>query len=153
MTLKNYTSQVPASRSISWIEKKLTRCGSRQILKMYDEAGAVSGLAFITPIEGLDMAFKLPAQVAACETTLLSMRRRVDSAVRKRVKAQAERTAWKIVADWVDAQMAMIELSQVDFMQVFMPYLYSHTQEKTYYELMKEKGFQKLLPVPEGAVT
>ncbi len=93
MVLKNYTSQVPAYRSISWIERKLASCGSRQILKMYDDDGQVNGLAFTIPIEGLDMAFKLPAQVAACETTLLSMRKRVDSQVRKRIKAQAERTA------------------------------------------------------------
>ena len=95
------------------------------------------------------MSFKLPAQVNACEETLKASVRRPRSDTYKRIAKQAERTAWKIVADWVDAQMAMIELSQVEFMQVFMPYLYCHTKNQTYFEMMKAKGFQKMLP---GAV-
>ena len=146
MALKNYTSQTSASSSISWIENKLTRSGAKQILKMYDIDGRVQGLAFIIPINGVGMSFKLPAQVDACEKTLKSEVRRPRADTFKRIKKQAERTAWKIVADWLDAQMAMIELSQVEFLQVFMPYLYSHAQEKTFYQISMEKGIQKLLP-------
>jgi len=149
MVLKNYTSQISANRSISWIEAKLASSGARQILKTYDPEGRVEGIAFIIPINGTSMSFKLPAQVDACEAVLKSLVRRPTSATNKRIKEQSERTAWKIVADWLDAQMAMIELSQVEFLQVFMAYLYSHNQQRTFYQIAKEKGFQKLLP---GAV-
>ena len=150
MTLMNYTSQTPASSSISYIETKLARRGAKQILKMYDPDARVEGIAFIIPVDGVDMSFKLPAQVDACEQTLKASIRRPRSDTYKRVAKQAERTAWKIVADWVDAQMAMIELSQVEFMQVFMPYLYCHAKQQTYFQMMKAKGFQKMLP---GAVS
>ena len=146
MALKNYTSQVAASRSISWIEGKIARSGATQILKMYDPDGRVEGIAFIIPINGINMSFKLPAQVKACENVLKSAVRRPTKATYERIKEQSERTAWRIVKDWVDAQMAMIELSQVDFLEVFMPYLYSHNQNKTFYQIAKEKGVQKLLP-------
>lgn len=146
MGLKNYTSQVPASKSIGWIERRLAANGANQILKTYDITGRVEAIAFIVPIGGAGMSFKLPAQIAACEKTLKDTVRRPRADTYKRIRKQAERTAWKIVADWVDAQMAMIELSQVEFLQVFMPYLYSHVQSKTFYEIAKEKGVQKLLP-------
>jgi len=146
MALKNYTSQISANRSISWIEAKLASSGARQILKTYDPEGRVEGIAFIIPINGTSMSFKLPAQVDACEAVLKSSVRRPTETTYKRIKEQSERTAWKIVADWLDAQMAMIELSQVEFLQVFMAYLYSHNQQKTFYQIAKEKGFQKLLP-------
>ena len=152
MALKNYTSGVAASNSIAYIERKLSQSGAKQILKMYDPEARVEGIAFIIPIDGVPMSFKLPAQVNACEKVLIAEVRRPRPDTFKRIKKQAERTAWKIVADWVDAQMAMIELSQVEFMQVFMPYLYSHSKQQTYFQMMKDKGFQKMLPgaVAEG---
>lgn len=146
MAIKNYTSQVPANRSISWIEGKLARSGANQILKDIDIEGRVTGIAFILPVNGTSMAFKLPAQIKACEEVLKSEVRRPKADTFKRIKEQAERTAWKIVADWVDAQMAMIELSQVDFLQVFLPYMYNPVEKKTFYELSKAKGIHKLLP-------
>ena len=68
----------------------------------------------------------------------------------KKIPAQAERTAWKILSDWVEAQMAMIELAQVEFTEVFMPYLYNHQKQETYFEMIKARGFKAL---PAGIVS
>lgn len=35
---------------------------------------------------------------------------------------QAERTAWRTVKDWLEAQMALMKTRQVAFEQVFLPY-------------------------------
>ena len=59
--------------------------------------------------------------------------------------------SWKILQDWVEAQMAMIELAQIEVMEVFLPYLYDGQKKQTFFEQIKSKGFQKLLPKPEGA--
>jgi hypothetical protein len=72
--------------------------------------------------------------------------RRARPETRKKLPEQAERTAWKIVADWVDAQMAMIELAQIEFMEVFLPYLYDASSEQTYFEKLRDKSFVGLLP-------
>ena len=146
MGLMNYTSQVPVNRSISYIEDKLARHGASQILKMYTIDGQVEGIAFIISLDGVDMPFKVPAKIVECEKILRESVKRPRKDTLKRIKQQAEKTAWKIVSDWVDVQMAMIDLAQVEFMQAFFPYLYSHSKQQTYFEIMKAKGLQKLLP-------
>jgi len=144
--LKNYSSSVPAVQSIAWIERRLAHHKASQILKEYDPECRVVSIAFIVLINGTKFPFKLPARVYECEKVLMARVRRPRGDTVKRVKEQAERTAWKILADWVDVQMAMIELSQVDFMEVFLSYLYDPAKKQTYFEMLKEKGFQKLLP-------
>ena len=145
--LKNYTSTVPALTSIAYIESRLAQQRANMIVKLYSPNGKVDAIAFTVRIGEVDMPFRLPAQIAACERTLrdgLSRRARPETV--KKITEQAERTAWKIVADWVDAQMAMIELAQVELLEVFLPYVYDHSKQQTYFQSIKERGFKALLP-------
>jgi len=68
---------------------------------------------------------------------------------KKKIPQQAERTAWKIVADWVDAQLAMVELAQVEILQVMLPYVYDPAKDQTLYEMAKAKGIAGFLPGPK----
>jgi hypothetical protein len=151
MALKNYTSTVSAMKSIGYIERKLVSNGARQIMKEYDSVGRAECISFVIEVKGRDVPFKLPAKIDACERVLLSMRGpRAREETLKKVGEQAERTAWKILSDWVDAQMAMIELAQVEVLEVFMPYIYDPAKRQTLFEVMKEKGFRGFLPAPKG---
>ncbi len=146
MPLKNYTSQVAAEKSIMFIERTLAAHGVTDINKRYDDQQRVTAIMFIIPVNGQDMAFKLPARVSECERVLEGMlSRRAQPETRKKIPAQAQRTSWKIVADWVEAQMAMIELAQVEIMEVFLPYLYDNRTEQTLFETVKERGYKGLL--------
>ena len=150
MALKNYTSTISASKSISFIENKLVANKARDILKRYDDKGRVESIMFIIPVNGNDYPFKLPARLSECEKILqASLSQRARPETRRKVKDQAEKTAWKIIADWVDAQMALIELQQAEMMEIFMPYLYNHQKEKTYFEIVKEKGFKAMIEAPK----
>lgn len=144
--LKNYTSAIPATRSITYIETKLAKHGANQILKQYDPSGRVSNIRFSIVLNDRDYLFSLPAQVQNCEKVLretISNRARPET--RKKIPAQAERTAWKILADWVDAQMAMIELAQVDVLEVFLPYVYNPQTRQTFYNEIKSTKYKALL--------
>jgi hypothetical protein len=143
--IKNYTSEVPASRSIQHIENCLIAHGAKNIMKMYDENKRLESLAFILNIDGRDTPFKLPAHVDRVERKLRARVRRPSDAVYRRVREQAERTAWKIQSDWVAIQMSLIELDQVEIMQVFLSYVWFPKDKKTYFELLKDNGFN-LLP-------
>jgi hypothetical protein len=148
--LKNYTSEQPAERSISFIETKLVAHGARQILKLYNDNNQVSGLCFNIPIDGQVLPFKLPARLDQCEKILTqNLSRRCKPETKKRIPEQSARTAWKNISDWVDAQMALIEMSQVEITEVFMPYLYDTKKNQTCFEMMKERGFKALLPAAD----
>lgn len=145
MALKNYTSTVPASRSISYIEAKLVKHGARHILKTYEVDGRINALCFSVVFDGKEIPFKLPARVAQCEQILRAdLSPRCKPETRKKVPEQAERTAWKILADWVDAQMAMIELAQVELLEVFLPYVFDGSKNQTYFEVLKDNKFKAL---------
>ncbi len=151
MALKNYTSSTSVSRSISFIESKLTQNGARQILKEYDPTGRVDCICFTIQLQGKDVHFKLPARIAQCEEILnRNLSRRARPETIRKLPAQAERTAWKILSDWVEIQMAMIELAQVEVMEVFLPYVYDCIKKQTFFEQIKESKYKALLPSGRG---
>jgi hypothetical protein len=147
--LKNYTSAVTAGRSIAWIEEKLAAHKATKIMKEYTPDGKVASITFAINLNGQELPFKLPARIKECEKILRESVRRPRKDTLKRIDEQAERTAWKIIADWIDAQMAMIDLSQVDFTEVFLPYVFNPVTHKTLYEQFKDNGFKRLLPAAE----
>ena len=165
MFLKNYTSNVPVSGTIHRIEKVLLRCGVTGITKDYGDSPAgptVIAVAFSIQFNGeRKVQVRLPADVNAAWDALwldyvgtdkLSHDgNRVDSGYKKKVKndfrEQAERTAWRIVQDWVEVQMSMIQMRQADVVQVFLPYLWDG--KRTYYQGLKENHFAGLLEAPK----
>ncbi len=156
--LKNYTSQVSSQRSINFIETKLVQHGAKQIVKQFTVDGRVSGILFSLPIDGHEVPIRVPAKVSECERILLeNLSPRAKQSTRKKIPAQAERTAWKIASDWVESQMAMVELAQVEIMEVFLSYVYDPAKEITYFEALKKTGFKhvflgsafKALPAPK----
>jgi len=141
------TSTVPAAQSIAYIEAKLAQHRATMIIKMYSPEGKVEAIAFEVEVHGMKMPFRLPAQLDACARTLkanLPLKARPETIAK--IGEQAERTAWKIVADWIDAQLAMIELAQVELLEVFLPYVYDPHKKQTYFESIKARGFKGLLP-------
>ena len=57
---------------------------------------------------------------------------------------QAERTAWKLVQDWVEVQMSMVQLKQADVREVFLAYIWNGRQ--TFFQNLEQTGFRALLP-------
>ena len=39
-------------------------------------------------------------------------------------RAQAERVAWRVLKDWLEAQLALIEAGVADMAEVMLPYLH-----------------------------
>ena len=146
MKIKNYTSSVPVDRTISMLEACLVSAGAKDILKNY-EGGKLAGISFQLDVNGKPIAVRLPAKIEVIEKILLSdMKRMPNDSTRQRIVEQAERTAWKLVLDWVQVQNAMIRLGQADFLEVFLPYVWMPNTQSTYYQELKGSNF-KMLPV------
>lgn len=142
--LKNYTSTVPISRSVQHIEDRLIRYGAGKILKEYDEKKRLSAFCFILSVNGKEIPFKLPARVENVEKVLKGEVRRPTAGTWQRIQEQAERTAWKLVSDWVDIQLSLVELGQVEITEVLLPYVYYPATKQTFYEQIKDGGFKLL---------
>jgi hypothetical protein len=141
--IKNYTSEVAANRSVLHIEERLVQNKAKNIMKIYENE-RLQGIAFIVFVNGTDFPFKLPARLDRVEAVLLGQRKHFQKGTRNKIKDQAERTAWKILSDWVDIQMSLVELDQAELVEVFMPYLYNHKKEQTFFDQWKENGFMQI---------
>jgi hypothetical protein len=145
MNLKNYTSETPASSSMGKIEKCLVSAGATDISKKYND-GICTSVTFRMMVNNTPLFFQLPAKVEACYDVLYKEIKRPRPDTKARVRAQAERTAWKIVCDWVEVQLSMIMLEQADALEVFLPYAYNPQTDTTFYNQLKSSGFKALMP-------
>jgi hypothetical protein len=141
--LKNYTSEVSINKSIQKIESQLMDHGAKEILKIIDN-GKVIGIAFIVDVNGKEIPFRLPARVERVEKKLQKEIRRPMKGTMERIAEQAGRTAWKILSDWVDIQMAIIDLDQVELAEIFLSFAYDHSTKQTFFEKTKMSGFNLL---------
>jgi len=141
--IKNYTSTVPVERTISRIELILVKCGAMNIVKDYDN-GQLKAIFFAVsnPQNNQRIIIRLPANSEAVYQTLTETVKRPRQDTFKNLRHQADRTAWKLMQDWVEIQLSLIEMNQVEFLQVFLPYVWDG--QKTFYTALKESGFKML---------
>jgi hypothetical protein len=143
MNLKNYTSSVPANDSIFRIEQMLVEAGASHIAKTYED-GLVSGIIFQIRLNDMPLTFKLPAKIKPIFDAMWSGIKKPIPTTKKRLEEQSQRTAWKLVYDWVAVQLSMIRLEQTEPAEVFFPFLYNPAKDQTYFATLKEGGFKQL---------
>lgn len=136
MNIKNYTSSVSADKSILDTERILISMGASSIAKEYKD-GKVDALRFAIKRGDSIVPFMLPVKAEPIKKLFLQQYRRPTQIQIKQCTDQAERTAWKNIKEWVELQATMIKLEQVEFMEVFMPYIFSLQHNKTIFELYK----------------
>ena len=134
--LLNYTTTVDAPRTVAEIEKILVKHGARSFLKNYDDEGCIESVSFLVPHPKGDISIRLPVDPDAVLKVLT--RQRVQP--RYRDQSHAVRVAWRIVKDWVEAQMAILETEMVKLEQIFLPYVITPSGQ-TLFEVMDKKGF------------
>ena len=147
MFLKNYTSNTPSHLTIARIEQVLIRCGVNAIQKEYLQSGEISAVIFRIETGEHRHHIRLPVDKAAVLEALWGDYIAGVKKPRKQkdeFKDQAERTAWKLMQDWVEVQLSLIQMRQADFIQVFMPYVWDG--KRTFYQALKESNYKALLP-------
>lgn len=146
MNIKNYTSTVDASRSMSKIEELLVEIGATNINKQYSDkiCTGITFLLFDTQLQQT-LPFHLKAQVEECFTVLWQDVKRPRPDTRSAIHQQASRTAWKILCDWTEVQCTMILLGQAKPLQMFLPFMYDMKSSETLFDKITT-GKVKLLP-------
>ena len=137
MPILNYTTKIAAAKTTAEIQTNLAKHGAKAILTEYDDAGNAEALSFkiVTRQQG-ELGFRLPINTEAIQRILI--KQNVDR--RFREYDHAVKVAWRIVKDWVEAQMAILETEMVEMEQIFLPYMVT-PDGKTLYSAMKDRGF------------
>ena len=129
MAIKNYTTEVPANRSINEIQESLIKHGAQGILQEYEKGtGKIAALKFILELHGKKVGFALPVQWQRFQEVL-----KQQNIKRYSDDDYVYRVAWRCIRDWVLAQMALYETEIVELPQIFLPFATDKTG-KTLYE-------------------
>ena len=116
MPLLNYTTKVNVFTTLGEIQSVLVKHGAKKIMQDYDDAGRIIALTFSIETPAGMCGVRLPANVDAVHKVLARQKVKCD-------REQAERVAWRIVKDWVEAQMAILESEMVQMDEIFLPYM------------------------------
>jgi len=117
MPILNYTTKIDPSKTAGEITKVLVKLGAENIGMSYD-GGKLIGMAFSIRRGPDTYAFQLPVRTQAVLGVL--KRQRVPKA--NCTMEQAERTAWRIMKSWIEAQAAIIETEMVKLEEVMLPF-------------------------------
>jgi len=140
MAILNYTTSINPEKTAMEIQRKLADAKAQAILTEYNDQGLLNAMSFrIMTTYGI-LFFRLPVKIKGVYKSLKN-----DNKVPNRLKTeeQANRVAWRILKDWVEAQLAIIQVEMATLEEVFLPYAQDKTG-KTFYESIKENKYKML---------
>ncbi len=137
--LLNYTTEIEPMRTAGEIIGLLAAKGAKSINVDYS-AGEPIALWFRIEIHGADIAFRLPCNY---EGALRTLKRTAPPRYQSTI--QAKRVAWRIIKDWVEAQLALVECEQAEMGEVFLAYAVAGNNQ-TLFQLFKENSNRLLGP-------
>jgi hypothetical protein len=120
----NYTTTIDPVKSASECMARLAQHGATAIGMTYDGAGFPTGLTFQIQTTWGMRQFSLPCNVEGTFKALVKAHNKGNVALRYASREQAQRTSWRVVKDWLEAQLALIEAGVADLPQVMLPYLH-----------------------------
>jgi hypothetical protein len=132
MALLNYATRVPAERTMAELQVILAKAGAREVLAQWDENGKPAGLGFAVDTSYGRRTFVLPVNTEKVHHVLL--RQKVGA--RYETSEHASWVAWRILKDWVEAQVAIVQTEMVTLDQVMLPYMRADSEGRTVYELV-----------------
>ncbi len=144
MPIKNYTTIVKVDDSIQTIQKSLARAGASAIMIEYGPEANVEVITFKLRMPHGEVAFRLPGRV---DGVLLALQRQKVRA-QFRTRTHAEKVAWRIVKDWVTAQIAIVQAEIASMDEVFLPYADAGNGQTLYQKMAADPG--NLLPAPKA---
>lgn len=143
----NYTTSVPTLRTVGEMQAMLGLAGATAVAVQYVDGGP-AGISFGLRMPAGDVeTFALPVDVDAVQRLLTVQESEGKLASAKKARgsftsrAHAERVAWRVAKDWLEAQLAIVEAQLVTLDQVMLPYLVlDHATGTTLYDRYLEQG-------------
>lgn len=147
MPILNYTTKIDPEKTGGEIQRMLARAGASQVLTEFDN-GSLSAISFRLMHNDVMVTFRLPAQVDRIYV-ILQNDKKVERRYRNR--EQAARTGWRIIKDWIEAQLAIVEADQAEMVEVFLPYAQNPSTGETMFQMMENSDMFLLSPPKENS--
>jgi hypothetical protein len=142
----NYTTTIDPHKTASECVALLARHGASRIsMDLVD--GQPSGLAFSIDTPNGARFYLLPTNPEGVYAALGKAWRESRIPRRYYDRNQALRVSWRVIKDWLEAQLALIEAQVVEMEQVMLPYLVVDEVGTTLYQRYLDHGRNAL----EGA--
>ena len=119
MPIANYTTDVAVEKTMGQVVAALTRRGVTRISTVFDEDGEPAGIEFTMRTDYGERDFALPVRTEGVLATLV----RDNVQPRYRTPEHAARVAWRIAAEWLRAQSALIDAGLVTLDEVLFPWM------------------------------
>ena len=122
----NYTTTIDPAKSATECVARLAAHGATAIGMTYDGKGFPTGLSFQIVTSWGPRQFSLPVNVEGTRRALDRACRCAQGIIPPRYTGaeHAGRVAWRVLKDWLEAQLALIEAGVAELAQVMLPYLH-----------------------------
>lgn len=146
MRLKNYTTTVNHAKTINEIESLLTSIGARRIMKEYDDNQKVIAITFDLEVMEKRVPFRMPSRIDRVPGALRKIHNEEKSSSKrnliKKSMNKPENIGWRIIKDWLEANIAIMTLDQVNMAEALLPFAVVDPQGKeTLYQLLERNEF------------
>ena len=129
----------------------LAQSGAERILKEYDNKGEVNMVCFSLTTQQGNTLFKLPVNVEAVMQVINNQTGEYKKTKYGQTRIipqkfyndydQARRVSWRIIKDWLEAQLALYFLQMVKIEEIFLPYMYDEKKGKTMFQMLEDRNF------------
>jgi len=118
MPILNYTTQIKAEKTIMEIQQVLVKNGATKIVTDY-EGMYPKAVTFCLMLNGKMVGYSLPANYKGVLKAMKS-----DPKIPRKMltEDQAIRVSWRIIKDWIEAQIAIVQAELASMPEVFLAY-------------------------------
>jgi len=142
-SIKNYSTKITPIQTIGEIEQLLAKYQVRQMNKFFDDNGHVQGIYFFIPWKERLVHYKLPINVEQVHQVLKN-----DGLSKEYTSIeQARRVAWRLLKDWIDAQLSLVKVQVVTMHEVFLPYAVDPATDETLYDKFEAGNMPNQYPI------
>lgn len=138
MPILNYSTSIDVTKTAGEIQARLAKAGARAILTEYNDQGSITGMSFQLKTEWGIISYKMPVRT---EGVLQAIKKDRKCQPRYCNRDQAQRVAWRIMKDWIAAQLAFIEADMARMTEVFLPYAVNPADGQTVFEALEGRQF------------
>ena len=131
MAILNYTTKIDSTKTIGEIQKCLVAHGATKITCDYEDQLPIA-VTFSLVLNDKMVFFSLPVNY---QGVLKVMQKDNNIPRYLTTNEQALRVSWRIIKDWIEAQMAIVEAGLAEMAEIFLPYAVTKSGNTLYKEI------------------